>query len=510
MSDQPGRGTVGSPVAPGHAFSAIPAPASSGDDADPVGDPARFDWFKQAGGHEQAAGFTSDSQPRRGLRGWLVRRRRGSLHSADAGVAHDHGRRRRLRGRGWLRGWRLPAAVTALALGCTVLGGVVGGLVAARSVNGLYDPSYSVGPVAAAPANRPADSVAGIAARDMPSVVMIKVDGNQGTGSGFIISGGYIVTDNHVVTLDGIDPATSLRIYFSNGRSVPGRLVGRDPYSDLAVIKPEGVTDLPALSLGNSDGVKVGDPVIAIGSPLGLADTVTSGIVSAMNRAMQPGAVSGVDPQVFYDAIQTDAPINPGNSGGPLVNARGQVIGVDAAIDTLGVDPLTGTQGGSIGLGFAIPIDQVRRVVVQLIRTGRATHSVIDADLNGNFSGSGAQIAAAGSHGAPAVAVHGPAARAGLRPGDVVVRVGNQPIASADALMDAIRSLPPGSRVEVTFIRHGQTLRTALTLGSAESLVRVRPMRAPRPRPHPQRGPKPWVSPQVLTGRTPTDGMNGD
>ena len=189
-------------------------------------------------------------------------------------------------------------------------------------------------------------------------------------------------------------------------------LVGRDPYSDIAVIKVTGVTSLPALSLGNSAGVAVGDPVVAIGSPLGLADTVTSGIVSAVNRPVQPGSASGTTPQVFFDAIQTDAPINPGNSGGPLVNARGQVIGIDAAIDTLGDDPITGTQGGSIGLGFAIPIDQARRVIVQLIRTGQATHSVIGATLNESYAGNGAQIMTTVTGGAPSVSPGGPAARA--------------------------------------------------------------------------------------------------
>ena len=170
-----------------------------------------------------------------------------------------------------------------------------------------------------------------------------------------------------------------------------------------------------------------------------------------------PGA-----PQVFFDAIQTDAPINPGNSGGPLVNARGQVIGIDAAIDTLGADPITGTQGGSIGLGFAIPMDQARRVVVQLIRSGHATHSVIGASVNENFAGNGAQIQGG-------VMPGGPAAQAGLRAGDVVIKLGSQPIGSAYALLDAVRSLAPGSRVVVTFTRHGQTRRTDLTLGSASS-----------------------------------------
>jgi S1-C subfamily serine protease len=370
---------------------------------------------------------------------------------------------------GRLRGWRLVAGVTGLALTCTLLGGIVGGFVAVNKVAGQTSPTYRLGPAPAVPVNRPPSSVAGIAARDTPAVVMIKVNGNAGTGSGFVISGGYIITDNHVVTLDGLVSNSSLRVYFSDGKSAAGQVIGRDPYSDIAVLKVAGLTDLPALSLGNSARVEVGDPVIAIGSPLGLADTVTSGIVSAVNRPVQPGAGNATTPRVFFDAIQTDAPINPGNSGGPLVNARGQVIGVDAAIDTLGVDPVTGAQGGSIGLGFAIPVDQARRVIVQLIRTGHAAHSVIGATLNQSFSGDGAQIETVGQRGVPAVAPGGPAARAGLRAGDIITDLGGQPITTPYSLIDAIRSLAPGSTVRVGFIRHGHARQARITLGSAGS-----------------------------------------
>jgi len=369
--------------------------------------------------------------------------------------------------RGMLRGWRLAVAVFGLATACTLLGGVLGGFVVLHSEgSGLSDSSYSLGAVPSASTSRPASSVAGIAARDLPGVVMIKVNNGQGTGSGFLIQGGYIVTDNHVVTLDGLLTNASLRVYFSDGRSARGVLVGRDPYSDIAVLKVAGIANLPALTLGNSKAVAVGDPVIAIGSPLGLADTVTSGIVSAVDRPVQPSATGGhATTQVFFDAIQTDAPINPGNSGGPLVNARGQVIGVDAAIDTLGNDPITGSQGGSIGLGFAIPMDQARRVIEQLIRTGHATHSVMGAAINENFDGNGAQIATTRG----AVAPGGPAARAGLEPGDVVIRVGSLPISNPYGLMDAIRSQAPGSRVALTFLRHSQTHQTELKLGSASA-----------------------------------------
>jgi S1-C subfamily serine protease len=443
MSDQPGHGAVGPPSAPvqGVAGDSASALGSLGD-ADQTSDLGRFDWFAESDDFYQQAG-SNNGPPRRPR--WRARRGK------------------------WLRGWRALVAASVLAVACTLLGGVVGGFVALRSADPPNDPTYNFAPVPPTLANRPASSVAGVAARDMPSVVMIKVDGNEGTGSGFIVQGGYIVTDNHVVTMDGLVSSASLRVYFSDGKSVPGQLVGRDPYSDIAVIRADGATDLPALTLGNSASVDVGDPVMAIGSPLGLADTVTSGIVSAVNRPVQPGAVGGTTPQVFYDAIQTDAPINPGNSGGPLVNARGQVIGVDAAIDTLGENPMTGAPGGNIGLGFAIPINQVRRVVVELIRTGHATHSVIGAALDMAYAGNGAQIATADQSGVPAIIAGGPAAKAGLRPGDVIVRFAGQPITTPYSLLDAIRSQPPGARVEVTFIRQGQPLRTVVILGSAES-----------------------------------------
>lgn len=376
----------------------------------------------------------------------------------------DHGRpvsRRR-------RGLRAAAAACALAIGCTALGGVAGGLVAVRTASGGLSPGYTL---RAAPSagRRTTSAVAAVAARDTPAVVMIKVDGGAGTGSGFEVSGGYIVTNNHVITLDGAAAGSGFRVYFSDGSSVPGKLVGRDPFSDLAVIRAVGGARLPALPLGNSGSVAVGDPVIAIGSPLGLAGTVTSGIVSALDRPVQPSGAPGSAPSAFFNAIQTDAPINPGSSGGPLVNARGQVIGVDAALDTLGGDPLTGSQGGSIGLGFAIPVNQARRVIVQLIRTGKATHAVIGASLNSSYKGTGAQIDATRRGGQLPVSRHGPAARAGLRAGDIITRAGGLPVPTAYALVDAIRSHPPGARLRITYIRHGRTHQTELTLGSAGS-----------------------------------------
>lgn len=451
MSDQPAHGSVGPPGPSdrsqrGSADDTDPALAAH---PDPMGqrtsDFGRFDWFADSA-HFGMPGATETGLGRSGP------------ESGHTGLPS------------WLQGWRLVAGISGLALTCTLLGGIIGGLVAVTDAASHTDASYSVGAVPRpAPVNRPADSIPGIAARDTPAVVMIKVNGAAGTGSGFVISGGYIVTDNHVVTLDGGVRKASLRVIFSDGKSAPGQLVGRDPYSDLAVLKVVGLTDLPALALGNSASVDVGDPVIAIGSPLGLADTVTSGIISAVNRPVQPGTGNGSAPQVFFDAIQTDAPINPGNSGGPLVNDRGQVIGVDAAIETLGDNPITGAQGGSIGLGFAIPVDQARRVIVQLIRTGHASHSVIGATLNQGFAGNGAQIETVSQRGDPAVVPGGPASRAGLRAGDVITELGGRPITTPYSLLDAVRSLAPGSTVGVGYIRHGRMRHGRIILGSAGS-----------------------------------------
>jgi putative serine protease PepD len=370
-----------------------------------------------------------------------------------------------------LAGSRLAAIVIGTALTAALAGGLVGGYIESRASSAGTDPAFSLGTVPPAVTNRPPGSIAGIAARVLPSVVMIKVNGAQGTGSGFVIHDGYIVTDNHVITLDGQVRHAALQIVFDGGRTVQARVVGTDPYSDIAVIKPQEALKLPALSLGNSRSVRVGDPVLAFGSPLGLAGTVTSGIVSAVGRPVQPSSSAGVTsaPQVFFEAIQTDAPINPGNSGGPLVNGQAQVIGINSAIDTLGGDPLTGGQGGSIGLGFAIPINQARLIATELIRTGRAAHAVIGALINPAYSGTGAQITLQ-HRGSPApVSPGGPASRAGLRPGDVIVDLAGQRIANATALLDAIRSQEPGSRVTVTFTRNGIPHAVTLTLGSAES-----------------------------------------
>jgi S1-C subfamily serine protease len=215
-------------------------------------------------------------------------------------------------------------------------------------------------------------------------------------------------------------------------------------------------------------GATVTVPTSVLGMTQAQAQALLSSAPYNYNVSVQPGAGNGAAaPQVFMEAIQTDAPINPGNSGGPLVNTQGQVIGVNAAFDTLGGSMFTG-QGGSIGLGFAIPINEAARVAAELIRTGHATHAVIGAALNFGYAGAGAQLSAPSAR-RPSVTPGGPAARAGLRPGDVIVSFAGQPVASAAALLDAIRAQPPGARVPVTYLSGGQSRTATLRLGSAGS-----------------------------------------
>ncbi|MEV5411642.1 trypsin-like peptidase domain-containing protein [Thermopolyspora sp. NPDC052614] len=332
------------------------------------------------------------------------------------------------------------------------------------------DPSYSLGEApTTGTVDRAPDSVAGVAARVLPSVVSLEVRGVRegGTGSGFIIQGGYIVTNNHVVAAAG--PSGEITVNFNNGKSSPAKLVGADPSSDIAVVKPDQVFGMPVITLGNSDKVVVGDPVIAIGSPLGLTGTVTTGIVSALNRPVQAGGEGGSD-FAWINAIQTDAAINPGNSGGPLVNASGQVIGVNSAIASLG----SSAQSGSIGLGFSIPSNQVRRIAQELITTGVAKTSRIGISIDTSYTGDGVRIATQANPGQEAVESGGPADKAGLKPGDVIVGIDGKPVISGDQLIVTIRSKAPGDKIKVTYRRDGEEKTTTVTVGSAP---------APRPQP---------------------------
>ncbi len=287
-----------------------------------------------------------------------------------------------------------------------------------------------------------------------------------GTGSGFLIRGGYIVTNNHVVAA-AARSGGAIRIRFANRESTTAQIVGRDPNSDIAVVKPDETFGAPEATLGNSDSMVVGDPVIAIGSPLGLSGTVTTGIVSSLNRPVEAGGESGRD-SALINAIQTDAAINPGNSGGPLVNGRGEVIGVNSAIATIGAgQQLGGQQSGSIGLGFAIPVNQVRRIAEELISTGSARTSRIGITIDQNYQGEGVRIADAPRPGVPPITPQGPADKAGLRAGDVILEVDGQPISDSRELIVTIRSKTPGDRVPFTYTRAGAERTVDVVIGAA-------------------------------------------
>ncbi|QTZ93969.1 S1C family serine protease [Streptomyces auratus] len=320
---------------------------------------------------------------------------------------------------------------------------------------------------------RKPDSVAGIAQAALPGVVTIHVRGSaeQGTGTGFVLDHqGHILTNNHVV-----EPAATggeISVTFSGGQTAKARVVGRDGGYDLAVVQVEGVTGLRPLPLGNSDAVRVGDPVVAIGAPFDLANTVTSGIISAKQRPITAGGQKGDGSDVSYvDALQTDAPINPGNSGGPLVDARARVIGINSAIRAAdsGSGLEGGTQGGSIGLGFAIPINQAKRVAEELINTGKATHPVIGVTLEMEYAGDGARVSEHSKDGKQPVAPGGPGAKAGIKAGDVITEVDGAPVHSGQELIVKIRSHRPGDTLALTLQRGGKERSVRLSLGSSST-----------------------------------------
>ncbi|MFF4748948.1 trypsin-like peptidase domain-containing protein [Streptomyces sp. NPDC001270] len=381
------------------------------------------------------------------------------LQQSGAVVLTEGQRRRQVRR-------ALVGGALALALVCGAAGGLVGAYLERNGgVSEIHLPQAG-----AEPTDRPAGSVAGIAARALPSVVTLHVTGagEQGTGTGFVLdTSGHILTNNHVV-----EPAGSsgdITVAFSGGESAKARVVGRDSGYDLAVVQVKGVHGLAPLPLGNSDNVQVGDPVVAIGAPFDLADTVTSGIISAKGRPITAGGESGDGGEVSYvDALQTDAPINPGNSGGPLLDAQARVIGINSAIRSAdsGSDTLGG-QAGSIGLGFAIPVNQAKRVAEELINDGRATHPVIGVTLDMAYTGDGARIGTQGSDG-PAVTTGGPGDLAGLRAGDVITEVDGQRVHSGQELIVKIRAHRPGDHLGLTLERGGEEKRTSLVLGSSE------------------------------------------
>ncbi len=318
---------------------------------------------------------------------------------------------------------------------------------------------------------RDAGTVAAVAAKALPSVVTIEAqggDGEGGTGTGFVYDKqGHIVTNNHVVAsaADGGD----LSVTFSNGKKYDAEVVGRAEGYDVAVLKlksaPAGLAPLP---LGDSEKVTVGDSTIAIGAPFGLSNTVTTGIISAKNRPVASG--DGQNSKASYmSALQTDASINPGNSGGPLLDASGAVIGINSAIQSAGTGGFGQSQAGSIGLGFAIPVNQAKTVAKQLIKTGKPVYPVIGATVSMDpKSDGGAVIADRGTGGTEAVPSDSPAGKAGLKAGDVITKLDDRVIDSGPTLISEIWTHKPGDKVTLTYEREGKTSTAEVTLGQRE------------------------------------------
>ena len=357
----------------------------------------------------------------------------------------------------------IVAGALAIAIVAATLGGVTGAYLVGRAAGGTVAlPAAPAGSLA-----RPEGSIAAIATRSLPSVVTIKVTGStaEGTGSGFVLrKDGYILTNNHVVAVAA--KTGKITVLFSDGKSTDATIVGRDESYDLAVIRVDR-HNLPLLALGVSSTVVVGDPVIAVGAPLGLDSTVTSGIVSALNRPVTAGG-PGASSASFINAIQTDAAINPGNSGGPLLDMAGRVIGVNSAIARVaGSDSPLGGLSGNIGVGFAIPSDQARKTAEQLIADGKATHPVIGVSLDTTYQGEGVKISGTAKDGSSPITKGGPADKAGLKPGDVVLKFAGKVVNDPDELVVAIRAKSVGDEVELTIRRGGAVRTVKMTLQAA-------------------------------------------
>ena len=369
----------------------------------------------------------------------------------------------------------LAAGAVTIAVVSAGIGGGVATL-ARPGVSDSHRPSISSGSAPSVPAaNLSPGSVEQVAAKVVPSVVKLETDLGRANeeGSGIILSAdGLILTNNHVVAV-AKEPAPGpggppvgpgegkpvTTVSFSDGRTAPFTVVGTDPASDIAVVKAQGVSGLTPITLGSSANLRVGQDVVAIGSPLGLEGTVTTGIVSALNRPVSTAGDSA-NQNTVLDAIQTDAAINPGNSGGALVNMNGELIGINSAIATMGGDARD-AQSGSIGLGFAIPIDQAKRIADELVSKGSASHASLGVQVSNDRMTHGAKIVD--------VTRGGPAENAGLPSGVVVTKVDDRPITSSDALVAAVRSKAPGTKVSLTYVdaAGGNQQTLEVTLGKA-------------------------------------------
>ncbi|CAB4686266.1 unannotated protein [freshwater metagenome] len=345
--------------------------------------------------------------------------------------------------------------------------GVVGGLAGAVAYDRISDDDPAAGSVSgglagvdtvtAAPLKAADGTIANVAATLLPSTVQISAeyDGQDGgaTGSGFVLDRqGHIITNNHVVAEAAADDGP-IEIVDQDGNRYDATVVGRSPVYDLAVLYAEDATGLQPASLGASSALRVGETVVAFGSPLGLTSTVTAGIVSALQRPVTTG--DSANDSSYINAVQTDAAINPGNSGGPLVNLLGQVVGVNSAIATTGS---SGGESGNIGVGFAIPIEQVKVTADQILRTGEARYPVIGAQVQtgGQDTGDGAVI--------KEVTADSAAEEAGLEEGDVITAVEGQRVTDGISLIVAIRTHQPGETLDFTVLRGGDERTISITL----------------------------------------------
>jgi putative serine protease PepD len=352
-------------------------------------------------------------------------------------------------------GGKLLAGVALVAL---LVGGIAGGTVGylTGGTSGPAGNALNAPKPAQQTGNAPAGTVEAVAQKLSPSVVELQVSGQQGAGegSGFVLStDGYILTNNHVVEVAA--NGGQIQAVFQDGKKAAAKVVGRDPTTDIAVVKVNGVSNLTPVELGRSDDLRVGQSVVAIGSPFELAGTVTSGIVSSLHRPVRAGGSTG-DQTTVMDAVQTDAAINPGNSGGPLANMAGQVIGINSAIyspqSASGGQGQGASEGGNVGIGFAIPIDQARRTADTIIKTGQAVQTFIGAQVKDAPQG-GAELGA--------ISPGSPAEKAGLKAGDVVVKIDDRTIDKADTLVAAVRTRAPDEKATFT-LANGRSVEVTL------------------------------------------------
>ncbi|WP_327344802.1 S1C family serine protease [Streptomyces europaeiscabiei] len=364
----------------------------------------------------------------------------------------------------------LIAAILVAALVAGGVGGGIGYTLADRNDNSTGSTTVSASQNGG-DVKRAAGTVAAVASSALPSTVTIEAsnsDGDGGTGTGFVFDKeGHIVTNNHVVAeaVDGGKVTAS----FPDGKKYDAEVVGHAQGYDVAVIKLKNApSNLQPLTLGDSDKVAVGDSTIAIGAPFGLSNTVTTGIISAKNRPVASSDGSSGSKASYMSALQTDASINPGNSGGPLLDARGNVIGINSAIQSASNGSFGSGQAGSIGLGFAIPINQAKNVAQQLIRTGKPVYPVIGASVSLEEGTGGAKITDSGEGGADSITAGGPAAEAGLKPGDVITKLDDHVIDSGPTLIGEIWTHLPGDKVTLTYTRDGKTRTADVTLGERQ------------------------------------------